>query len=48
LFITGVIKSVKSFNKFNIFFIKLFIIRKDIKPFLLIEKALRRVIKRII
>jgi hypothetical protein len=48
LFITDIVKFVKSFNKSNIFFIRLFITRKDTKPFLLIKKALKYTIKRIV
>jgi hypothetical protein len=45
LFITDIIRFIKSFNKFVIFFIRLFIIRKDTKPFLLIKKILRHIKK---
>jgi hypothetical protein len=48
LSVTGVVKSVKSFNRFVIFFVRLFITRRDIKPSLLIRRILRRVIKRIV
>jgi hypothetical protein len=45
---TNIIRFVKSFNKFSIFFIRLFITGKNTKPSLLIKRALRRVIKKII
>jgi hypothetical protein len=48
LFIISVVGSIKSFDKFVIFFIRLFITEKDIKPSLLIKRALKRAIKRII
>jgi hypothetical protein len=48
LFVTGAVKSVKGSDRFAIFFVKLFIIKKDIKPFLLIRRALRHIIKRIV
>jgi hypothetical protein len=48
LFVISTVKSVKNFNKFVIFFVRLFIIKKDTKPFLLIKRALKHIIKRII
>jgi hypothetical protein len=48
LFITSAIRFIKSSDEFVIFFVRLFIIRKDTKPFLLIKKTLRHIIKRII
>jgi hypothetical protein len=48
LFIISVVRSVKSFDRFVIFFVRLSIIGRDTKPFLLIKKALRHIIKRIV
>jgi hypothetical protein len=48
MFITNIDRSVKSFNKFIIFFVRLLIISKKPKTLLLIRKALRYIVKRII
>jgi hypothetical protein len=48
LFVISTVKSIKSFNRFVISFIRLFIIRKDTKLSLLIKKTLRHIIKRIV
>jgi hypothetical protein len=48
LFVTGAVRSVKSFDKSDISFVRLSITRRDTKPSLLIKRALRHIIKRIV
>jgi hypothetical protein len=48
LFVTGTVGSVRSSNGFGIAFIRLFITGRDTKPSLLIKRALKRAVKRIV